>query len=79
MATQNTLSVPPELMAEIKTAAQATDQTPDEWVAEVIKRQLEDSRWLSMLKQNESYAQAMDITEADVSNLVHQDRLERGR
>ena len=79
MATQNTLSVPPELMAQIEAAAQAVNQTPNEWAVEAMRRQLEDDRWQSMLKRNEHYAQAINITEADVPNLVHQDRLQRRR
>jgi hypothetical protein len=79
MANQNTLSVPPELMVQIEAAAQAANKTPDEWAAEAMQKQLEDNYWQNMLKRNERYAQAMNITEADVPNLVHQNRLERKR
>lgn len=79
MASQNILSVTPELMAQIEAAASAANQTPDEWAAEVMQRKLQESRVKAMFARNERYARKASIKESDVPDLVHQARLERGR
>ena len=77
MAAQNTLSVSPELMAQIEAAAQAANQTPDEWAAEVMARKLQESRVRAMFARNEGYARRSGYQESDVPDLVHQTRRER--
>jgi len=77
MATHNTVSIPPELMAQIEAAAQDANQTPDEWAIKAMQKQLEENRWQNMLRRNERYA--LNMTEEDVPEITHQVRLERRR
>ncbi len=75
----NTLSFPSDLMAKIESAAHATDQTPEEWAAEAVQRQLKNEQWRDVLDRNERHVRALGLKESDVPHLVDEARAERRR
>ncbi|HEX7360540.1 MAG TPA: hypothetical protein VF283_08610 [Bryobacteraceae bacterium] len=77
MASPNTISVPADLMAQVENAARAVDQTPEEWAAEAMKRQLEEDRWHKMLERNERQARAVGIKESDLPRVIAESRRKR--
>lgn len=64
-------------MAQVENAARAVDQTPEEWAAEAMKRQLEEDRWHKMLERNERQARAVGIKESDLPRVIAESRRKR--
>ena len=79
MASPNTFSVPPDLMAKIEAAAREAHKTPYQWVVEIMERELQEARWQDLLKRTERHARDLGIKEEHVPDLVHQYRRERRR
>ena len=75
----NTLSFPSELMAQIESAAIAAHQTPEEWAADAMQRQLKNAHFKSILARNDRDMLRSRIKESDVPDMVHQARAERCR
>jgi len=76
MASSN-VSLSEELLAGIKSAAEAEHRSVDEVLAEAVERYLEDHSWTRLLSYGAERAQTLDIAESDVDRLIAESRVEQ--
>ena len=76
MATGNSISLPEELMASIRSAAAAERRSVDEVLADAVQRYLEDRSWTRLFEYGGAKANALGIRESDVDPLIAQYRTE---
>ena len=76
MATGN-ISLPEELLAGIKSAAEAEHRSVDDVLAEAVQRYLEDRSWTRLLDYGAERAKALGIEESDVERLITESRAEQ--
>ena len=77
MATGNNISLPDELLAGIKSAAEAERRSVDDVLADAVQRYLEDRSWTNLLNYGAERAQTLGIEESDVDQLIADSRTER--
>jgi metal-responsive CopG/Arc/MetJ family transcriptional regulator len=76
MATGNTISLPDELLAGIRSAADAERRSVDDVVADAVQRYLEDRSWTKLFEYGAARANALGLRESDVDQLIAESRIE---
>ena len=76
MATGNTISLPEELLAGIRSAADAERRSVDDVLADAVQRYLEDRSWTKLFEYGASRANALGLRESDVDQLIAESRTE---
>jgi len=76
-AEENTIAIPPSLLAEIQAAAEEEKRPAEEVLREAIERYLRNRRWQRILAYGEERARALGLTEADVPRLIAEYRKEQ--
>ena len=74
MATQNSIHVSDELLAELQTTAAAEGKTIDELAEEALRKGLADRAWQDLLEYGRQTGLASGHTEADIHDLVRNRR-----
>ena len=74
MATQNSIHVSDELLAELRAKAQTAGKTVDELAEEALRRALEEPSWQDILAYGLERGRASGYTEDDVPRVVRQNR-----
>jgi len=77
MATGNSISLPEDLLAGIKSAAEAEHRSVDDVLADAVQRYLEDRSWTRLLDYGAERAKALGIEESDIDRLIAESRVER--
>lgn len=77
MATGNNISLPEELLAGIKSAAEAEHRSVDDVLADAVERYLEDRSWTNLLGYGAKRAKTLGIEESDIDRLIAESRSER--
>ena len=77
MATGNSISLPEELLAGIRSAAAAESRSMDEVLAEAVQRYLEDRSWTRLFEYGAERATALGLQEPDVDRLIRESRGEQ--
>jgi plasmid stability protein len=70
VATQNTIHLPDDLLAELQAKAAAEGKSVDELAAETLRKGLEDRSWQALLEYGRERGEASGYTEDDVPRLV---------
>src|SRR5260370_42210008 len=70
MATQNSIHVSDELLAELQAKAGAEGKTVDELAEEALRKGLEDRAWQDLLAYGLQTGRESGYTEADVPEIV---------
>jgi len=71
------ISLPEELLAGIKSAAEAENRSVDDVLADAVQRYLEDRSWTKLLDYGAERAKALGIEESDVERLIAESRAEQ--
>lgn len=79
MATQNNLHVPDELLAELRAKAEADGTTVDELAAEAPRKALQHGQWQDLIAYGQERGRAIDFTEEQSADIVHEWRKEQPR
>jgi hypothetical protein len=74
MATQNSIHVSDELLAELRAKAQTAGKTVDELAEETLRRGLEEQSWQDLLAYGLERGRASGYTEEDVPEVVRENR-----
>ena len=75
MATQNSIHVSDELLAELQARAAEEGKTVDELAEEeALRKGLEDRAWLELLAYGQERGRASGYTEEDVPAVVRENR-----
>jgi len=74
MATGNNISLPEELLACIRSAAEAERRSVDAVLADAVQRYLEDRSWTTLLDYGAERAKALGIDESDIDRLIAESR-----
>ncbi|MGA2144782.1 MAG: ribbon-helix-helix protein, CopG family [Bryobacteraceae bacterium] len=74
MATGNSVSLPEELLAGIRTAAEAEQRSVNEVLADAVQRYLEDRSWTRLLDYGAERAKALGVEESDIDRLIGESR-----
>jgi hypothetical protein len=74
MATQNSIHVSDELLAELRAKARTAGKTIDELAEEALRRGLEEPSWQDILAYGRERGQASGYTEDDVPRVVRENR-----
>jgi predicted transcriptional regulator len=74
MATQNSIHVSDELLAELRIKAEAEGKTVDELAEEALRKGLEDRKWQGLLEFGLERGRASGYTAEDVPNVVRENR-----
>lgn len=77
MATGNNISLPEQLLAGIRSAADAERRSVDDVLADAVQRYLEDRSWTNLLEYGANRARALGIEEPEVDRLIAQSRAEQ--
>jgi metal-responsive CopG/Arc/MetJ family transcriptional regulator len=77
MAAGNNISLPEELLAGIKSAAEAERRSVNDVLADAVQRYLEDSSWTRLLDYGAGRVKALGLDESDVDRLIAETRVER--
>ena len=75
MATQNSIHVSDELLAELQAKAAAEGKTVDELAEEAIRQCLEDRAWQDLLDSGRERGRASGYSEEDVPRVVRENRI----
>ena len=76
MATGNSISIPEELLAAIKSAADAERRSVDAIIADAVQRYLEDRSWTRLFEYGTERATSLNLRESDVDRLISESRTE---
>jgi predicted transcriptional regulator len=80
MATDLTIKLPDDLLAELRMKAEAQGKTVDELAEETLRKGLEDRSWQELLEYGRERGQASEFTEEQAADVVHSWReKQRGR
>jgi len=71
--------VPPNLLPEIRAAAEEEHREPGDVVREALERYMKDRRWQRDLAYGRERAKALGLTEEDVPRLIAESRAEQRR
>ena len=74
MATQNTIHVSDELLAQLQAKAAEEGKTVDELAEEALRKALQDHSWQELLAYGRERGQASGHSEEDVPNTVRENR-----
>jgi len=74
MATQNSIHVSDELLAELQAKAAVEGRTVDELAEEALRKGLEDRAWQDVLEYGRQTGRASGHTETDVPDIVRNRR-----
>jgi hypothetical protein len=74
MATQNSIHVSDELLAELRAKAAVEGKTVDELAEEALRKGLEDRAWQDLLEYGRQTGRTSGHTEADVPDIVRNRR-----
>ena len=74
MATQNSIHVSEELLAELQAKAATEGKTVDELVEEALRTSLLDRSWQELLAYGRERGEASGYTEEDVPEVVRENR-----
>ena len=74
MATQNSIHVSDELLAELRAKAQTAGKTVDELAEETLRRGLEEQSWQDLLAYGLERGRASGYTEDEVPEIVRENR-----
>ena len=74
MATQNSIHISDELLAELRAKAQAQGKTVDELAEAALRRGLEEKTWQDILAYGLERGRASGYTEDDVPQVVRENR-----
>ena len=74
MATQNSIHVSDERMAELRAKAQTAGKTVDELAEETLRKGLEEQSWQDLLAYGLERGRASGYTEDDVPRIVRENR-----
>jgi predicted transcriptional regulator len=77
MATQNSIHVSDELLAELQTKAAAEGRTVDELAEAALRKGLEDQAWQDLQEYGRKNGAASGYTEDDVPGLIEEWRREQ--
>ena len=77
MPTGNSISLPEELLAGIKSAAEAEQRSVDDVLADAVQRYLEDRSWTMLLDYGAERAKALGIEESAIDRLITESRVEQ--
>ena len=77
MATGNSISLPEELLAGIRRAADAERRSVDDVLADAVQRYLENRSWTELFEYGAERAATLGLGEADVDRLIAESRAER--
>ena len=75
MATQNSIHVSDELLAELQAKAAAEGKTVDKLAEEAIRQCLEDRAWQDLLDYGRERGRASGYSEEDVPRVVRENRI----
>jgi metal-responsive CopG/Arc/MetJ family transcriptional regulator len=76
MATGNSISLPEELLAGIRSAADAERRSVDAVLADAVQRYLEDRSWTRLFDYGAERARALGLRESDADRLIAESRTE---
>jgi Arc/MetJ-type ribon-helix-helix transcriptional regulator len=76
MATGNSISLPEELLAGIRSAADAERRSVDDVLADAVRRYLEDRSWTRLFEYGAERANASALRESDIDRLIAESRAE---
>jgi metal-responsive CopG/Arc/MetJ family transcriptional regulator len=76
MATGNSISLPEELLAGIRSAADAERRSIDDVLADAVRRYLEDRSWTRLFEYGAERANATGLRESDIDRLIAESRAE---
>jgi hypothetical protein len=74
MATQNSIHVSDELLAELRANALTAGKTVDELAEETLRKGLEEQSWQDLLAYGLERGRASGYTEDDVPQVVRENR-----
>ena len=77
METGDSISLPEDLLAGIKVAAEAEHRSVDAVLAEAVQRYLEDRSWTRLLDYGAERARGLGIKESDIDRLIAESRAEQ--
>jgi len=77
MSTLRAIRLPDELVSGIEHAAVSQGKSPDQWVEDTLRAQLEWSSWQDLLAYGREKGRESGYTEEDVPKLVKQWRREQ--
>ena len=78
MATESSaLHIPSSLMAQVEEAARAVNQTPDEWAAEAMQRQLQQDQRTRFHERLRDHARTHGFTLDDVEREIAEHRRDK--
>lgn len=73
----DSLSVPPDLLADIRAAADEENRPAGDVLRDAVKRYVRESRWQRTLAKGQALAKTLGFTEADVPRLIAEFREEQ--
>ena len=76
MATGDSISLPEELLAGIRSAAVAERRSVDAVLADAVRRYLEDRSWTKLFEYGAERANALGLYEPDADRLIGESRTE---
>jgi len=74
---ENSVSMPPSLLAEVQAAAREEHREADELVRDAVQRYLKDRRWQRLIAYGHEQARKLGLTEQDVPRLIAEYREEK--
>jgi predicted transcriptional regulator len=77
MSTTRAIQLPDELVSGIEHAAVSQGKSPDQWVEDTLRAQLEWSSWRELLAYGRGKAAESEYSEVDVPALVKEWRREQ--
>jgi len=78
MATQNTIHLPDELLAELRAQAAVEGKSVDELAAEAVRRGLDERHWRDLMEYGQQKGLASGHLEGDVPEIVKRRRRAQG-
>ena len=77
MGSGDSISLPEELLASIRGAAEAEHRSVDDVLADAVQRYLEDRSWTKLFEYGAERANALGLRESDADRLIADSRTER--
>ena len=77
MSTGNSISLPEELLAGIRSAADAERRSVDDVLADAVQRYLEERSWTRLFEYGAERSNALGLRESDVDRLIAESRAEQ--
>jgi len=77
METGNSISLPEDLLAGIRSAADAELRSVDDVLADAVQRYLEDRSWTRLFEYGAERSNAPGLRESDIDRLIAESRAEQ--